>query len=95
MLTGGPGAFDPGGQKFEREEKTTFEIGAKTQWLDGALIANGAIFFDDYDEKQVSTQVIDPLSGLLVPRAANAGEAEVLASSSSSPGSSTTISTFV
>ncbi len=78
VLTGGPGAFDPVGNRFEREEKTTFELGAKTDWFDGSLVANGAIFFDDYDKKQVSTQVIDPNSGLLVPRAANAGKAEVL-----------------
>lgn len=76
-LTGGPGAFDPDGQRFEREEKTTFELGAKTQWFGGALVANGAVFFDNYDKKQVSTQVVDPGSGLLVPRTDNAGEAEV------------------
>ena len=77
-LTGGPGAFDPDGNRFEREEKTTYELGGKTSWLDGTVILNGAIFFDDYDEKQVSTQVVDPASGLLVPRIENASEAEVL-----------------
>jgi outer membrane receptor protein involved in Fe transport len=76
-LTGGPGAFDPDGQKFDREEKTTIELGGKTAWLDGALILNGAIFFDDYDEKQVSTQVVDPDSRLLIPQVTNASEAEI------------------
>jgi outer membrane receptor protein involved in Fe transport len=78
VLTGGPGAFDPVGNTFEREEKTTYELGAKTDWFDGRLVANGAIFYDDYKKKQVSTQVVDPGSGLLVPRTANAGAAEVL-----------------
>jgi len=76
-LTGGPGAFNPERNSFEREEKTTIEVGGKTSWLDGTLILNGAIFFDDYDEKQVSTQVVDPGSGLLVPKVENASQAEV------------------
>ena len=76
-LTGGPGAFDPDGNRFEREEKTTTELGGKTSWLNGSVILNGAIFFDDYDEKQVTTQVVDPASGLLVPKVTNASEAEV------------------
>ncbi|RMF94561.1 MAG: TonB-dependent receptor [Gammaproteobacteria bacterium] len=76
-LTGGPGAFDPEGQRFDREEKTTYELGAKTSWLDNALVVNGAVFFDDYDQKQVTTQVIDPQTGLLVPKVENASQAEV------------------
>jgi iron complex outermembrane receptor protein len=76
-LTGGPGAFNPEGNRFLREEKTTWELGGKTTWADGAVTLNGAIFFDDYDDKQVSTQVIDPGTGLLVPAVDNAS-AEVL-----------------
>ena len=45
---------NPDGNRFEREEKTTYELGGKTGWLDGALILNGAIFFDDYDERSFS-----------------------------------------
>ena len=76
-LTGGIGAFDPEANKFEREEKTTYELGAKTSWVDGSLVLNGALFFDDYDEKQTGTQVIDPTTGLLTTRTINASEAEV------------------
>ncbi len=76
-ITGGPGAFDPEGNRFLREEKTTYELGAKTEWAGGNVILNGSIFFDDYDDKQVSTQVIDPSTGLLVPAVDNAS-AEVL-----------------
>jgi outer membrane receptor protein involved in Fe transport len=76
-LTGGPGAFDPARNIYDREEKTTYELGAKTSWADGRFILNGAVFFDDYDEKQVGTQVIDPSTGLLTTRTENASEAEV------------------
>jgi len=71
-LTGGPGAFDPEANEFKREEKTTYEIGAKTDWVDGALTLNGSIFFDDYKDKQISTQAPDPSTGLLRPIADNA-----------------------
>jgi iron complex outermembrane receptor protein len=76
-LTGGIGAFDPEANKYEREEKVTYELGAKTSWVDGSLVLNGALFFDDYDEKQVGTQVIDPTTGLLTTRTVNASQAEV------------------
>ena len=76
-LTGGIGAFNPDLNQFEREERTVYEFGGKTDWLDGRVILNGAIFFDDYDDKQVGTQVPDPVSGLLTTRTENAAEAEV------------------
>ena len=76
-LTGGIGAFDPEANKYEREEKITYELGAKTSWVDGSVVLNAALFFDDYDEKQVGTQVIDPTTGLLTTRTVNASQAEV------------------
>jgi iron complex outermembrane recepter protein len=75
-LTGGPGSFDPVGNAFQREERDVYEIGAKTQWLDRRLTVNGAIFYDDYSGKQISTQIILP-SGLVAPRTINGGDAEV------------------
>jgi outer membrane receptor protein involved in Fe transport len=77
LLTGGAGGFNPEAQRFEREEMTVWELGAKTDWLDGRLILNGAAFFQDYSDKQVSVQQVDPQTGLLVPRTENASSAEV------------------
>lgn len=74
-FTGGAGAFDPVGNAFDQEKLVVWELGTKTSWLDGRLIANGAVFFQDFKNKQVSTQV--QVGALLVPRTVNAGEAEV------------------
>lgn len=71
-LTGGPGAFDPVANSFKREEKTTYELGAKTSWANNAVTVNGSVFFDDYKDKQITTQAPDPASGLLRPIADNA-----------------------
>ncbi len=62
---------------FLPEKMWTYELGAKTSWeAAGTLIANGAIFFNDYTDKQVSTQEL--VDGVLRPRVANASAAEVL-----------------
>jgi outer membrane receptor protein involved in Fe transport len=67
---------------------TTWELGGKTSWeAAGTLIANGALFFNDYTDKQVGTQVLstcpDPPIGpctpnTLQPRVDNAAAAQVL-----------------
>jgi len=36
------------------ETLTSYELGAKTEWLDGQLIANGDFFYYDYDDIQVN-----------------------------------------
>jgi outer membrane receptor protein involved in Fe transport len=71
-VTGGPGAFNPEGNRFKREEKTTYEAGGKITMADGAMTFNYALFYDDYKDKQVSTQIIDPSTNLLVPTTDNA-----------------------
>ncbi|MEH6519541.1 MAG: TonB-dependent receptor [Halioglobus sp.] len=40
--------------EFEEEEATTYELGAKTTWLDGAAEVNVALFRTEYDDLQVS-----------------------------------------
>jgi outer membrane receptor protein involved in Fe transport len=74
-FTGGGGAFDPVGNSFDQEKLDVWELGTKTAWLDGRLLLNGAAFYQDFKNKQVSTQV--QVGALLVPRTVNAGEAEV------------------
>jgi outer membrane receptor protein involved in Fe transport len=77
LLTGGAGGFDPKGQSFDREEMQVWELGAKSEWFDRRLTVNGAVFFQDYNDKQVSVQVVDPVTNQLVPRTQNASSAEV------------------
>ena len=58
---------------FEPEEMTAWELGAKTSWLDDRLRINGAVFFQDYTDKQVSLQrIIGQQLGTVVANAAGA-----------------------
>lgn len=61
---------------FEPEKMTVWELGGKTNWLNGRLRVNGAIFYQDYTDKQVSLQRIigDQLGNVID----NAAAAEVL-----------------
>ena len=74
-LTGGLGFFNPDRAEFEPEELTVYEIGAKSQWLDNTLQLNGAVFYQDFSEKQTSTQVPDET--LLVLKPLNNASAEI------------------
>ena len=63
---------------YKAETLWNFEVGAKTSWLDNRVVANAALFFMDYKDKQVSTLVVDTtqptgLRGVV----SNAGGAEV------------------
>lgn len=73
---------DPiGAFRFDREKLDHYELGWKTDWLDRRLRVNGAVFYDDFKNKQVSTQVAVTNSlgqTILSPRILNAGKAEVL-----------------
>jgi iron complex outermembrane receptor protein len=82
------GGFKPGGyetleistfegRRFLPEKLRTWEAGAKTDWLDGRLIANGAVFWNDYTDQQIGIQQINPETGFAGPRIVNAGRVEV------------------
>lgn len=58
-----------GSESFGTETSWTYELGAKTQWLEDRLTANAAVFFVDWDDMQLSQ--FDPLAGGYV---ANAGK---------------------
>jgi iron complex outermembrane recepter protein len=45
--------------RYEAETLWNYELGAKTSWLQNRLVVNGALFFMDYKDKQVSTLVVD------------------------------------
>ena len=58
----------------EREQATAFEIGAKSEWMDGALRVNGAVFKTNI-EGLLTAIVAIPSGGIVSFR--NAGEAEI------------------
>lgn len=63
---------------FEPDELTTYEVGAKTQWWNGALTVNASLFHNDWESLQLSTAVqTDDSNGPPVPAAliVNAGKA--------------------
>lgn len=63
------GSPDP----VEGEEATAFELGFKSEWLDGTLQLNGAVFASE--TKKLLTGIVSFTSGAIV-RYANAGAAE-------------------
>ncbi|MBT8443133.1 MAG: TonB-dependent receptor, partial [Gammaproteobacteria bacterium] len=71
--------FNPDTSKFEAEELQVWELGAKTMWVDGRWTLNGALFYQDFSDKQVTSQILDPGgSGLLVTVPVNASSAEII-----------------
>ncbi len=90
LLLGGTGGFyddgcaadpncsDPVANfRFDQEKLDAYELGYKSDLADNRVRLNAALFFQDFKNKQVSTQVTDPDTGVLSPRIVNAGKAEV------------------
>lgn len=75
----GPQGFDnPDVYRFEAEEITVYEIGWKTNWMDGRLRFNGAFFYQDFSDKQLTTQYLPPGEGaVLGSRPENASAAKI------------------
>lgn len=65
------------GQRYEEETVTTYEIGAKTEWLDNRLRLNGALYFNDYRDQQIGVQQQPPGSVTPIPGITNAARVEV------------------
>lgn len=78
-LIGTGGLWEPDENRFEQERVDVWELGAKTAWLDNRLTINGAFFFQDYTDKQTSTQVVigEAPNQVLGTRPVNASAAEV------------------
>ena len=53
----------PSAAKIGQEKLYAYEVGAKTTWLDGALLANVAIYRNDYQDRQVGVTITDPNTG--------------------------------
>jgi outer membrane receptor protein involved in Fe transport len=56
---------------YDPEKMVTYELGAKSKMLDGTLFVEGALFYNDYTDKQVLVQGLGP-DGRSVSKIANA-----------------------
>ncbi|MCY4478020.1 MAG: TonB-dependent receptor [Gammaproteobacteria bacterium] len=70
----GPEGFNPDVLRFEAEKMTVYEFGWKTSWMDNRLRFNGAAFYQDFTDKQLTTQY-QTESGNLATRPENASAA--------------------
>ncbi len=68
-----PDSFAP----FDPEKVTSFEIGAKSELLDGRLQANLALYYDDYAPIQRSVTFYDDVTGRLNGRVSSAAEGRI------------------
>ena len=64
---------------FKPEKMWAYEIGAKQSWDGsfGSLQLNGAVFYQDYTDKQATKSIIDPVSGFPLAIVTNASAAHV------------------
>jgi len=76
LLTVGSSGLNRDVTEFEPERMEVWEVGTKTAWLGNTLIANGAVFFQDFTDKQALTSALGN-DGRLVSKTENAGSAEV------------------
>jgi outer membrane receptor protein involved in Fe transport len=75
LTTGAFGLPPRADVEFESEQIAVYELGAKWASADRRVSLNGAYFFQDFTDKQVSTQVI--IGNTLGNRVTNAGGAEL------------------
>ncbi|MCL4791436.1 MAG: TonB-dependent receptor [Gammaproteobacteria bacterium] len=60
----------------DEESMWSYEIGAKTEWLDRRLIANVAVYYNDVEDQQLTTNIEGP-GGVPQSVLANVGKTEV------------------
>ena len=72
----GSSGFEPELFRFDRENMWVYEVGAKTAWADGRFLVNVAGYWQDFSEKQTTTQFLRS-NGLTGLRTVNASDAEV------------------
>jgi outer membrane receptor protein involved in Fe transport len=74
-VNGGGGTFFPEQLRFAQEEVIVYELGTKADFLDRRMRLNTAFFFQDFTDKQVTSQIVDE-NGFLQSRIRNA-DAEI------------------
>lgn len=69
----------PGGdlEEFEPEEVENWELGFKLDMLDRRLRLNGALFYADYTNRQLTTLVVNPNTGSPAPATINAAASTI------------------
>lgn len=63
-------------ESYAEEEVVSYELGMKSTLADGSVQLNMAVFYYDYEDKQVSSFIIDPVFGALT-KIINAPKARV------------------
>ncbi len=64
--------------KFDQEKLWVYEAGMKSTWADGRLQTNVAAFFQEYDDKQVTSRgLASPTAAFETGLVVNAGAAEI------------------
>jgi iron complex outermembrane receptor protein len=71
-----PTTEPPRFESYEPEELDTYELGAKTEWLDRRLRFNLALFYSDYREIQLPTFFF--IDGIYITETANAGDGTLM-----------------
>ncbi len=64
-------------EEFDPEEVENWEFGFKLDMLDRRLRVNGALFYTDYTNRQLTTLVINPATGSPAPATINAAESTI------------------
>ncbi|MCB1676917.1 MAG: TonB-dependent receptor [Halioglobus sp.] len=62
---------------FDPEYVTNYELGFKFDAFDSSLRVNGALYYMDFKDQQLSVVRLDPISGQPNPSVANAGQSEI------------------
>ncbi len=77
-FNGRPGTYDAAATPYDPETVDNFEIGSKTEWLNGSLRVNGSVFFMKYDNKQEEQSVPTDAGTGQQTVVVNAASAEIL-----------------
>jgi iron complex outermembrane recepter protein len=76
----GYGDYGLGAPEAHSDRTTTYELGAKTEWAEGRLIANASVYHVDWTDMQISeTGIADkvPYIGMLESYLSNVGKSEI------------------
>ncbi|MDX2224570.1 MAG: TonB-dependent receptor [Rhodospirillaceae bacterium] len=75
-ISGGAAGISEADNRFEAEKIWVYEAGLKSDWMDNKLQINSAVYYQDFSDKQISTQLLLP-NGSLGTRIINASSARV------------------
>ncbi|WP_299322197.1 TonB-dependent receptor [Parasphingopyxis sp.] len=74
----GIAAINAGVPSFDQEDATSYEIGSKNVFGNGAFVFNVAAFYNEIDGYQLTQNVQNPNDNTTVSAVTNAGDAEIL-----------------